>query len=361
MSDIKFSVIVPAYGVERYITDALGCLVNQTYDDFEVIVVDDCSPARSGAIAKNFADRDDRFTVVRHDKNRGVSAARNTGIEHATGEYVLFLDPDDTYDNHLLEVLSMFLKRNRVDVAIYSHTEDYRDKDTGKVVFSKKIMLDTIDYTEGAFTTRDDVTIHKLCMDMERNTMLGYPWNKAYRLDVLRAHDVRYQRIQHVEDVLFNCDYFDHVHTMTVITDILYHYRNQGQPRLTGGTIEYYFELQKTRINRVYEQQQKWQTCDYETLGVLASEYFRSFQSMIIRHLDAGKTVEEVVAKCQKETETEIYQDLRRYLPKDNKKIVLLYEPMAEGKFITAIHRAKVISFIREKLPGVYNRAKQIR
>ena len=97
----------------------------QSYDNFEVIIVDDCSPDNSCEIAKSFMNRDDRFTYIRHEKNQGVSAARNTGIEHATGDYILFLDPDDLYEKNLLRVCAAALKRNPVDVLVYSFTEDY--------------------------------------------------------------------------------------------------------------------------------------------------------------------------------------------------------------------------------------------
>ncbi|MCF0129335.1 MAG: glycosyltransferase family 2 protein, partial [Pseudobutyrivibrio sp.] len=73
MPSIKFSIVMPAYGVELYIGDALRCLAGQTYDNFEVIIVDDASPDRTGKIAQSFADKDDRFFVFKHEKNRGVA------------------------------------------------------------------------------------------------------------------------------------------------------------------------------------------------------------------------------------------------------------------------------------------------
>ena len=85
---------MPTYGVGEYIGDALGCLMMQSYDNFEVIIVDDCSPDNSADIARSFINRDDRFLYIKHPENQCFSAARNTGIEHATGDYILFLYPD---------------------------------------------------------------------------------------------------------------------------------------------------------------------------------------------------------------------------------------------------------------------------
>ena len=145
MSDnIKFSVIMPTYGVGDYIGDALGCLMMQTYDNFEVIIVDDCSPDKSGDVARSFLERDDRFYYYRHDHNMGVSAARNTGIEKATGDYILFLDPDDLYERNLLRVCAAMLQRNPVDLLVYSFTEDYRNSE-GRFEYMKGISLENMD------------------------------------------------------------------------------------------------------------------------------------------------------------------------------------------------------------------------
>ena len=86
-----FSVILPVYGVEDYITDALEDLKAQSFTDWEVIIIDDCSPDESRAIAEAFAARDSRFRIISHNVNRGLSAARNTGLYAACGEYILSL------------------------------------------------------------------------------------------------------------------------------------------------------------------------------------------------------------------------------------------------------------------------------
>lgn len=359
--DIKFSIILPTYGVANYIAEALGCLMTQTYDNFEAIVVDDCSPDRSGEIARGFAEKDDRFFYVKHEQNMGVSAARNTGISKATGDYILFLDPDDTYESHLLAVLASTLNRNPVDLLIYSFTEEYKNPDTGKTEYSKAITLADLDFDDDVFTTNDATTIHKLAIQMEKITMLGYPWNKAFKASVIKDNGLQYQKIKHVEDILFNCDVLDHIRSLTIVHDILYHYRNQGQSRLTGGTIDNYFELQKTRVKRIYEQQQEWKTCDFEALSIIASVYFRSFQSNMVRMLESGATDEAILTWCNTEATDELYKELKGYLPDEGKTIKFLYKPLADGLFGSALRRAKLIGFTRAHFPGIFNRAKQIR
>ncbi len=359
--NVKFSVIMPTYGVGDYINEALGCLMMQTYDNFEVIIVDDCSPDNSGEIAKGFVERDDRFIYVRHDENKGVSEARNTGVLKATGDYILFLDPDDTYEQHLLQVIASSLSRNPVDLLVYSFSEDYRNSSTGKIEYTRNITLADMDYDDDMLSTNDAVTIHRLAMQMESVTMLGYPWNKAYKADIIKKHSLHFQKIKHVEDILFNCDFLDHTESLTILNDVLYHYRNQGQVRLTGGDIDDYFELQKIRIRRIYGQQQKWKTCDFEALGILSKEYFRSFQSAMVRQLETGVHTDNILQWCRDEADSVEYLELRKYLPQDSMTIKMLYKPLAEGMFGTALKHARLMEYTKHYFPYVFNRAKQIR
>lgn len=358
---IKFSVIMPTYGVGEYIGDALGCLMMQSYDNFEVIIVDDCSPDNSADIARSFINRDDRFLYIKHPENRGVSAARNTGIEHATGDYILFLDPDDLYEKNLLRVCAAALERNPVDLLVYSFTEDYRNYESGKIEYMKGITLELLDYDDDMLTTNDPVTIHRLAMQMEEITMLGYPWNKCYKTSVIKNNNLCFQKIKHVEDILFNCDMLDYTESLTILNDVLYHYRNQGQMRLTGGEIDDYFELQKIRVKRIFDQQQKWKTCDFEALGILSKEYFRSFQSAMVRQLETKTKTDEILKWCKKEAETTIYKEMRKYLPDNSRTIKMLYKPLAEGMFGTALKRARLMEYTKHYFPGVFNRAKQLR
>ena len=359
--DIKFSVIMPTYGVGDYITDALGCISMQTYDNFEVIIVDDCSPDNSGELAKAFTQRDDRFYYVKHDVNKGVSEARNTGIEHATGDYILFLDPDDLYERNLLRVCAAALERNPVDLLVYSFTEDYRNYESGKIEYRKCVSLEQMDYDDDMVSTKDPATIHKMAMQMEAITMLGYPWNKCYKASIIKENGLKYQQIKHVEDILFNCDFLDYTTSLTVLNDVLYHYRNQGQARLTGGAIDDYFKLQKIRVQRIYDQQKQWKTCDFEALGTLSKIYFRSFQSAMVRQIESGIKCDDILKWCNAESETELYQEMKKYLPDDSKTLKFLYKPLAQGMFGTALKRARIMEYTKHHFPGIFNRAKQLR
>ena len=95
--DPLVSVIVPVYGTEAYLPACIDSIRNQSYQNLQIILVDDQSPDRCPEICDSYAQKDPRIQVI-HQKNTGVSGARNTGLQHVTGEYILFVDSDDELD-----------------------------------------------------------------------------------------------------------------------------------------------------------------------------------------------------------------------------------------------------------------------
>ena len=104
MTNALVSIIVPVYGTEKYLSDCIESLLKQTYPQIEIVLVDDQSPDSCPAICDAYAQKDERVRVI-HQKNKGVSGARNTGIDAATGEYFCFVDSDDTLEANAIEIL----------------------------------------------------------------------------------------------------------------------------------------------------------------------------------------------------------------------------------------------------------------
>ena len=112
------SVLLPAYNVEKYLAKCVDSILQQTYQNFEIIIVDDCSPDDSGKIADKLASKDARIKVFHHGKNMGYSAARNTGLNHASGDYITFVDSDDWIEPDYVEYLLRIIQGTDSDIAI---------------------------------------------------------------------------------------------------------------------------------------------------------------------------------------------------------------------------------------------------
>ncbi len=122
----RFSVIVPAHQVQAYLPACLESVLSQSYPDLELLVVDDCSPDACGAIADEFAARDCRVRAVHLPRNRGLGPARNAGLERATGDYLVFLDGDDTLTPDALRALADRIKETgEPDVLVYDYARTY--------------------------------------------------------------------------------------------------------------------------------------------------------------------------------------------------------------------------------------------
>ena len=121
----KISIIIPMYGVEKYLRRCLDSVQRQTFAEWQAICVDDGSPDKSGEIAEEYARADKRFVVV-HKENGGLSDARNAGMPKATGEYVMFLDSDDFIHPQTMEIAYSLAKQNKSDIVSFTYDRFYR-------------------------------------------------------------------------------------------------------------------------------------------------------------------------------------------------------------------------------------------
>ena len=129
MKSNKVSIIIPIYNVEKYIEKCLNTIINQTYKNIEIILIDDGSTDKSSNICDKYSKIDERIKVI-HKQNEGVSIARNDGIELSTGKYIVFIDPDDYVSKNHIETLYSCININNVDLVISNAidvTEDGRE------------------------------------------------------------------------------------------------------------------------------------------------------------------------------------------------------------------------------------------
>ncbi len=117
------SIIVPVYNVECFLEECLTSIAAQTFNDFEVLMIDDCSPDHSCDIAHAFEEKDKRFRYIRRESNGGLSAARNTGLRQAKGDYIAFVDSDDRIEENYLAALTDAIEANGADVAVCAVTQ----------------------------------------------------------------------------------------------------------------------------------------------------------------------------------------------------------------------------------------------
>ncbi len=175
MEDL-ISVIVPVYGAESYLEKCVRSIMNQTYKNLEIILVDDKSPDNSGKICDELAKEDDRIVVVHREENGGISAARNSGIDIAKGEFIGFSDCDDYMHARNFEILHRLVVDNKVDIAVadYLEIEDDDNNHQDEVIDYDKIQI--VERLKGVDCMKHLITA--------LNTKTILPWNKLYRRKV---------------------------------------------------------------------------------------------------------------------------------------------------------------------------------
>ncbi len=138
----KISVILTIYKVEKYLDECLESVVNQTYKNLEIILVDDGSPDNCPKICDEWAKKDDRIKVI-HKKNGGVADARNVGIRAATGKYLSFIDSDDYVERNLYEIAIEKLKENNAQIFVFGRSYLYGDKIEKNNNANKELVMNT--------------------------------------------------------------------------------------------------------------------------------------------------------------------------------------------------------------------------
>ena len=168
------SIIVPIYNVEQYLEKCINSILNQTYTNLEIILVDDGSPDNSGKICDEYAKKDNRIKVI-HKENGGISSARNTGLKVARGAYVGFIDSDDYIEKDMYEILYKNVKKENADISICSNYDIYKNK----IIGTKK---------QGIYTV---MTPEETIIKMNSFGYFGFPvWNKLYKKELF--YDLRF-------------------------------------------------------------------------------------------------------------------------------------------------------------------------
>ena len=202
----KVSIIIPVYNVEKYLDKCIASVVSQTYQNLEIILVDDGSPDNCPAICDQWQERDSRIKVI-HQKNGGLSVARNNGTDASHGTYIQYVDSDDTIEPNTVECLLQACLENDADVSCCGCYRDYSDHSTSHP------LTNTIKIYEGENIIRSAL----------RDDFMPNAWNKLWRRELFDA-DCRFPPGMVFEDIATTWKAFRKCHRVVVIPEILYHY-----------------------------------------------------------------------------------------------------------------------------------------
>lgn len=280
------SVIVPVYKVEQYLDRCLKSLVDQSYSNIEIILVDDGSPDKCYQICEKWAQRDNRIKVI-HKANGGLSDARNKGLEFAKGEYVCFVDSDDYVAKKYIEILYNLMCNNHTDMSAVSLKE----------VFSMEQEIDENEAYEKITTVFEGKeAIKQLFFN---DTFANYAWNKMYKRELF--DNIRFPVGRKMEDLGTTYKLLLNAKKIAYSTEVLYYYYQREDSILHKVNIDFYrdkFELSRERYEKIQNIYPDLKENDFFYLEVLLETYPKL--NGIMEEYDWVKVAKKAFSKSKK-------------------------------------------------------------
>ncbi len=262
------SIIAPVYGVQKYLENCVNSVLQQTYPHFELLLVDDCSPDECPAMCDRLAGCDPRIRVIHKPQNEGLGFARNTGLDEAVGEYVLFIDSDDYIESDLLEKALAAFEEN-TDFVVFGFHRVHEDA-SGTVTKTETLAPKAM----SAATARETADVFAM---LNCEHVFPFAWNKLYKRSFLDACKTRFEQTKLIEDFLFNIELFGKATAIKTIPEPLYNYRKPAHETLVSAYAPQFFDLCKRKY--------ALETAYLRAVGADTDEYCQLTYFMYVKHL----------------------------------------------------------------------------
>lgn len=222
----KISIVVAVYNAEKTLKKCIESLLNQTYKNIEIILVNDCSKDNSLDICNEYSKANDNVKVISNERNSGVSDTRNNGIDNSTGEYICFVDSDDYVESNYIEVLYYYYQKyNTVPICGFVYHDEYNHAKPVKYSWSGNEELVSLGE---AFRLKSELYLTAL-------------WNKLFDRRLIVEKNIRFDtNISVGEDLRFSIEYFDknNISEVYVLKKPLYHYMKLSGNSLISGFVD---------------------------------------------------------------------------------------------------------------------------
>lgn len=345
MSDVKISVIMPVYKVEKYVGKAIESVLNQTLEEIELLAVDDGSPDNSGAICENYASKDKRMIVI-HQENQGAPTARNKALDIASGKYVYFIDSDDWIEPDMLEKMYDAAETNDAEIVVVGFCMEYYEKGRDVTYYTK--CPDRIYSSIEEFRSE----AHKYF----NNSILSLPWNKLFRLDYINGHHIRFRDTKWDDhhfcmDCLMDCQ-------SIVLRDIeKYHwYRSRkGSETMINYSDAKMFEKRKEHFEHILQLYDHWNIHSAESNDSICCYYLERL-CQCTQELVDNKNIskQERDDRIKQIFNDPLTGDAIKYAKGMSVKMKIMCYPLRHKQLLPCIIMGKVINCVRKFAPGLF-------
>lgn len=347
MTSPYISIIMPVYKAEKHLRKSVETVLSQSFTDFELLLVDDCSPDNSGIICDEYAAKDARVRVLHLAQNGGAGNARNEAMKKVQGKYLCFLDADDRFDGNMLETLANSVKENPARVVIFGMVEEHLNR-KGEVVSSKTVAYNKNKVLRGKQEVRNEI------LALELMDLYGYPCNKMYEVEYLRKTGAVFPKMKFNEDIIFNIDFFMEVDSCNILAFAPYHYIKHSEST-TGSFIPTYFDDIMLKIDRLYEQLEYWNMLTDKSINIVALRYVRYVFSTLERNSHKRSKMNTAKQKSfvEREFQGERFKRFEKHLYGSG-AIGIMAKIYRTKNWLLCILLAQLIAFVKKYFPKLF-------
>lgn len=270
---VTLSIVMPVYNAEQFLHRSIDAIINQTFTDWELILVDDGSVDGSLHICDEYAKKDKRIRVI-HQENSGSGPARNAGIEIAQGQFLVFPDSDDWMDVNAYDIAIRKMKENGADLLVFGIRTHIYNNENAVVERVVQETLQTVYYSSAEECRDNYLRLHKECN-------MNSPCNKVYRLSIIKQYNIKFPDLRRMQDGVFNMYYFDKIQSLVVLSKNLFnrtwHMAHVQRKKLPSSLLQIATVYHKTAVNML----KMWEKFDVES-EVFFDERFLSIVKSIV-------------------------------------------------------------------------------
>ena len=287
------SVIIPVYNSEKYLSRCLDSVINNTYKNLEIIVVDDGSKDKSGEICDAYAQKDNRITVI-HKQNGGTAEARNTALKTASGKYIAFADNDDFIHPNFYEYMLAAIKQTDADVVVCELTRNMPVVEFNRPCDNKAVLVNKHSFILGTYTG-----------DWTRNTA---PWNKLYKKELFS--DIRFPSGKGYEDAYTTYRLLYKANTIAYLNSTLYYwYENKNSySAKKDNANKLRFREEAIRLQSEY-----YHKDDYSDVNNAAKVFYLNQMHLMLWQLERDYVQNETTKKVRRFFDKQAKEYLRKY------------------------------------------------
>ncbi len=269
------SVIVPAYNAEKFIAKCLESILAQTLHNIQIIVVDDGSKDNTRAILRKYAALDDRIILIEKDKNEGLSAARNSAMKVAEGEYIGFVDSDDWIDADYYEHL--YTQGNKADMVVTGYCHDTMNEQRDELYVSRTVNMPS------DFLDNKELIVRK-SVQIDSMKMFAYTWNKIYRRSVINKTGLIFTAQVLIEDYIFNTEIWNSLKTLSIVQMSGYHYVKASKDALTQKFLPDFMGIMNLRYDFIKKLLVDNNVYDGDSAVECANVYIKHMTAGVVRN-----------------------------------------------------------------------------